>query len=169
MKKLLTVMLTALMVLTSGVSVFAGEADTKNTNVTYSVEAGYEWTQPASLDGIAFDDTDGGHVKSGNVEVTKAVIAGDQVLNIYINGDAEGEFKIVSSEGAELTYEVKKGTDSVSAGDKVLSIVAGTDLADESNPGLQALSFELTDETAGDIAGTFTGICTFEAKLEAAN
>ena len=169
MKKLLTMLLAVSMVLTSGVSVFADEPaspDTKDTEVTYSVEASYEWTQPADIE---FDDTEGGHIKTGEVEVTKAVIAGDQVLNIYINGDANGEFKIVSEEDAELEYEVKKDDAALAAEDLVLSVAAGTDLADEAEPGVRELSFELTDPTVGDIAGTFTGICTFEAKLEAAN
>ena len=168
MKKLLTMLLAMLMVLTSGVSVFAEETDPnkfKDTEVTYSVEAKYEWTEPAD---IVFDDLEDGFIKSGNVEVTEAVIAGDEVLNIYINGDAEGEFKIVSAEGAELDYEVKKDDAALAAEDLVLSVAPGTDLEDESNPGVQALSFELTDPTAGDIAGEFAGICTFEAKLEAA-
>ena len=169
MKKILTVLLTVLMVLTAGTSVFAEETDPKkfkDTEVTYFVEASYEWNQPADIEFDDLDDT--GHVKAGNVEVTEAVIAGDQVLNIYIRGDADGEFKIVSAEGAELTYEVKKGTDSVSVDDAVLTVAAGTDLADETNPGVKALSFELTDPNVGSVAGSYSGICTFEAKLEKA-
>lgn len=167
MKKLLTIMLAMLMVLASGVSIFADEPaspDTKDTDVSYSVEAGYEWTQPAD---IVFDDAENGYIKTGDVTVTKAVIAGDEVLNIYINGDANGFYKIVSDEGAELTYDVKKDASSVSTGSIVLTVEAGeTDLE---NNGVAELSFELTDPTAGDIAGEFAGICTFEAKLEPEN
>lgn len=161
-------MLAMLMIIGFGTSVFADDEptpDTKSTNVTYSVEAGYEWTQPANMSSIVFDDTDGGKVKTGNLSVTKAVLASDEVLNIYIRGDEDGEFKIVSEEGASLTYEVKKGTDTLTKDSVVLSINAGeTDLATN---GVVELSFELNDTNAGKVAGTFSGVCTFEAMLEA--
>ena len=165
MKKLLTISMAVLMTLVSMSTVFADTADTKGTDVTYEVAESYEWTAPAD---VTFTDDD--KEIDGTVEVTKAIIAKGHELNIYVNGDEAGEFKLVleGDDTKTLTYQVKKDTTVLVAGNKVFTVASGTDLSVENNPsGKQALVFLLDDNKAGLDAGTFKGTCTFEAKIEA--
>lgn len=158
MKKLLTVMLSVLMLLVTSVSVFA--EDTKDTNLTYTVTESYEWTQPSA---ITFTTESSGTTQTGNLQVTKCIIANGKVLNIYAKGSGTSAAFTITDGSDALTYTLKAGDTSVATGGKALTLAAGANLT---TLGTVTITFDLTDANAGKKAGTFIGTCTFEAKVE---
>lgn len=157
MKKILTVLLTLLMVLSSVGMVFAEGEDTKSTSVTYQVGEYYEWVQPAD---VAFTNNAYQNVER-SVAVTKNTIEANNKLNIKILGDANNEFKIKAEEGdTTLAYAVSKSIDgtALTTGTSVLEVASGI------NTISQNLYFTLT-KNGSEAAGNYSGICTFEAEI----
>ena len=153
MKKLLLVSLMTLLVCVLPVAA----SNDHSTELSYTVEEAYEWSAPAD---ITFTNNINSESKTGSVSVTQNIIAGNKKLQIKI---ASGEdFKLTSAAGDFRTYQVKKGSDVLAAGAVVLEVASGV------NTSSQELSFAL-QSAATQKAGTYTGICEFEAGIVSAS
>ena len=160
MKKLLAIALALVMVLSLSVTAFAADTSinqdtdpkTGTTNVTYTVNPTYTVTIPATvtLGGAAVE------VKAENVVVDK----GKQVV-VKLTGtsDSGNAFKVTTTEGAELTYTVKKDGSAVALNDAVLTVNPTSGASGSVN-----LSFAL----AGTItyAGEYSGTVTLNVSVE---
>lgn len=158
-KNIAVATLATFMCLTSSMIVHAEDnsEDDHSTNLNYEVEESYKWEAPAD---IIFTNNIDAEAKGGTVKVLENIIAGDKTLIISI-GSSEN-FKITSAEGVERDYRVKKDSEVLSAGSRVLIVPSGT------NDGQQDLSFELQGIITGNLAqqaGTYTGTLNFEATL----
>ena len=164
MKKLLTLFLSTLMVFaTFGNAVFADEnPDLQDTNLTYEVTEGYEWSVPTKLNFTAenFADvvaTDG----SGNaskIAISKCTLTADKTLLIEV--DADQVFKIAESNGHTLDYSIKANDVSVGAGDVVLSLDSG-----EECEGVDSEIKGTLTKDVNEIAGDYSGTLTFLAEI----
>lgn len=128
----------------SGTSSFS---DSGSLSVKYSVAPSYTVTIPSEV-------TLGNDV---TVSVAAAVLQKGDSLNVAIIGtsDANNVFKLTTTEGADLTYSVKCGSDSVAVGTPFLTYnpdTAGSDTV--------TLSFEVPESTP-KFAGDYTGSVTF--------
>ena len=105
MKKLMTTLLAVLMVFgCAATSVAADEPDTETVDVIYSVEGGYQWSIPESdLDVSAA-------AASGEVKVTKAMLADGKQLEISING-GENQMTEAGGYGSAAGYNMVSDDD----------------------------------------------------------
>lgn len=156
-------MAAAMMVSMGGMNVLA--ADTKSTDVKYSVTEGYTWSVPSEIDFTA-NDTVTANAENGKqqkVMVTKNVIGVGKKLQITAKGSgANDAFSIVSKNDSAstnkekvLNYSIKveSASTGLAVGETILELNAGTDT------GSKALTFTLTKdsvEQAGDYNGTVT-------------
>lgn len=158
MKKLITLLLSVLMIATCSMTVFAADTSTDDhkTNLSYTVDETYKWAAPAD---ITFDVNENTDSKTGTLEVTENVITGGKKLQIKITDGQE--FKITSVEGIKRDYTVTGATaGALSVGGVALEVNAGT------NTGSDTLTFAL-QEVAVQQAGTYTGTLNFEAAIVA--
>ena len=124
----------------------------KDTQVTYSVNPAYTVTIPAS---IAIDE-------DGTVDAT--VSAADVVVNkgqyVSVTLAAENNFTVKTAEGAELTYTVTKGGQSVAAGGEILAVNPASAAGGSAN-----ITFAI-NEADVKYAGTYTGTATFTVAVK---
>ena len=172
-KTILASILAAAMIVPSvGVTAFAADvtdtskADTAQTDVKYSVTAGYTWTIHSAIDfgsnaGVGETKT----VENQSVSVSKNVIPNGKKLNIKVKGSGDnGAFQIKSTEGATLTYTIKDSNGEISANADVLNVAAGT------NIGSTSLTFTLTTPSvSAETAGSYTGTVIYTASVVDAN
>ena len=160
MKKFLAVLISALTMITMSITVFATQINqdsnlqTGDTTITYTVAPSYTVTIPAT---VSLGET--ATISAEGVILNK----GEQVI-VRLTGtsDESNAFKIPTAQGAELTYTVKNGENTVAVGDTVL--VVNADAATESST---TLSFSTPENV--QFAGTYSGTVTFEVSVEAAN
>lgn len=196
MNKVTAAVLAAAMIGSMAMPVFAADikgTGTESTNnaaatvVKYNVTGEYTWNIHSDIDfGKDRTDATGGtknnqYITNGDgsstnkVEVTKNVIPTGKNLVITVagNGGLEGttagDFKIKTSDNAELDYTVtssaQKGennaTGEVSTNGTVLVVAAGT------NTGETYMTFKLDTTTKdSEYAGSYTGRLIYTAKVQ---
>ena len=169
MKKLLTILMSTLMVLTSTGTVFAEDGPTvdpteltrlKDTNLTYEVSEAYDWSVPSKLefskDNLTNVSATGGDVE-GKVSVDNVVIKNDKQL--MINVAIDQEFTISDGKGTSLNYVAYADGSELGAGETVISVQAGEASSKEA-----ALTGTLTTD-ANEVAGDYSGSLEFVAEL----
>ena len=139
----------------------ASAADTQcKTKVTYHVDAGYTWQVPATITFTANSGVSGTPITTGDVEVTKNIIADGKTLKISI---ADNQNFTIANGNTKRQYTVKK-TDAdsdLTANGEVLSVVAGT------NAGKQNLTFTLSATTdTAEVAGDYEGTLNYVASIQ---
>ncbi len=154
-------MAAAMMVSMMGVTAFAENKTSDSTTVNYTVEEAYTWSVPSE---VTFTAGEGGNVVTADgedtnpqkVKVENNVIANTKKLQIALGSNQT--FKIISKEGAALSYKVTKNSSDLRSDSVVLEVVAGT------NTGEQALTFTLTKDEV-EKAGTYTGTLSYTASV----
>ena len=170
--KALAVVAAVAMVSMTSVSVFAvdgsstNENTTANTQVKYTVNETYTWSVPTEIDFTQAQDstvTTGDNGTTPNVKVTNNVIPNDKKLHIVLQSTTHS-FKVVTTDGAELQYSVKVGSNNtaLAAGDTVLDVNAGA------KEGAAVLKFELKKDSV-EKAGTYSDQITFAASVAPAD
>lgn len=154
MKKLFALLLAITMMATLSVTAFAAEYDTegdKGMNVTYSVAPTYTVTIPPTV-------TIGTSGTSAEISAADVVVEKGQYVSVTLAAD--NNFTVKTAEGAELTYTVTKGGQSVAAGGEILAVNPADGKADTAT-----ITFDI-DETAIQYAGTYTGTATFTVAVK---
>lgn len=169
MKKLLALALALTLTLSLSVTAFAADSDqtittddgTGKTTVTYEVQPAYTVTIPAT---VAIDG-DAVTVKAEGVKVP----SGQQVV-VKLTGTSETDnsFKVNSTEGASLTYEVKDSSNNTIALNAAV-LTVNPDSATDGNgaSGSTTLTFALASNQTVKYAGTYSGTVTFTVSVEA--
>lgn len=122
-----------------------------STDVTYTSNAAYTVTIPAT---VALGET-------ATISAENVVLNAGEQLNVTLSGTSETDnaFKLTTATDS-LTYTVSKGEDSVSVGDVVLNVAAGT------TSGSSDLKFNEPATTPN--AGDYTGTVTFTISVKSA-
>lgn len=118
------------------------EPETQTTTVTYEVAPTYTVTIPAT---VTLGET-------AKIEVENVVVEKGKQVEVALT--EANDFKVATTEGAELTYTVKNGETEVAEGDTVLAVNPKDGKAGETT-----LSF--VAPTTIQYAGTYTGSATF--------
>ena len=137
------------------------DGGTGSTTVTYTVPepgTGYTVVIPASV-----------AIPQGETSTTMQISVGagstlesGKTLSVKLESSANG-FKLQLAEGSEtIGYAVKKDSQTVNAGDAVLSWKG-----DEAIPAATTLTMELTESTDGKTAGDYSDTLTFKLTLSA--
>ena len=160
MKKLICLLLT-LSLLCAGIALAENTIDpsnpSQNTTVTFDIpepQTDYTVTIPAS---VAFVDD----ATTTNMTVTigaDSTLAVGATLLVTLESSANS-FQLKQGDNA-ITYAVKKDSQTVNAGDAVLSWTGGEDI-----PAAATLTMELTEPTDGKTAGDYSDTLTFELSL----
>ena len=148
MKKLLAIILAALMIAACSVTAFA--ADT--TTVTYEVQPTYTVSIPAS-------------VTLGDAAVTADVTASDVILES--GKKIKVELTSASNTASGSTFNAKNGDSTVTytiTGDKAIAV--GDTVATFTANGSKTLTFSAADKTAATVAGAHTETLTFTVSVE---
>ena len=146
MKKLFALILTVCLLATMSVTAFAANTTGGSMEVTYSVAPAYTVTIPETVT-IGADGTE--------MTVSAEDVVVEKGLYVSVTLAADNNFTVKTAEGAELTYTVTKGGQSVAAGGEILAV----DPAD-GKTGTANITFDI-DEAAIQYAGTYTGTATF--------
>ena len=172
--KILTSALCLGMVASMASPVFASDTsenpdDTHHTDITYTVTQSYKWSAPADF---SFTANQYSETQTGEVKILENIIEGGKTLNIKINGDADGHFKVKSAEGIVRNFEMNKNDAdgaAVNVNDIVCSAAAGT------NTHTETLAFTLLNPDGGRgtvlgtkqlSAGSYTGLVNFTASID---
>lgn len=148
MKKLLAIILAALMIAACSVTAFA--ADT--TTVTYEVQPTYTVSIPAS-------------VTLGDAAVTADVTASDMILES--GKKIKVELTSASNTASGSTFNAKNGDSTVTytiTGDKAIAV--GDTVATFTANGSKTLTFSAADKSAATVAGAHTETLTFTVSVE---
>jgi len=149
MKKLFALILAVALMATLSVTAFAADYDTegnKGMNVTYSVNPGYTVTIPETVT-IGADGTE--------MTVSAEDVVVEKGLYVSVTLAADNNFTVKTAEGAELTYTVTKGGQSVAAGGEILAVNPASAAGGSAN-----ITFAI-NEADVKYAGTYTGTATF--------
>ena len=148
MKKLLAIIIAAVMIAACSVTAFA--ADT--TTVTYEVQPTYTVSIPAS---VTLSDAD----------VTADVTASDVILES--GKKIKVELTSASNTASGSTFNAKNGDSTVTytiTGDKAIAV--GDTVATFTANGSKTLTFSAADKSAATVAGTHTETLTFGIAVE---
>ena len=148
MKKLLAIILAALMIAACSVTAFA--ADT--TTVTYEVQPTYTVSIPAS---VTLSDAD----------VTADVTASDVILES--GKKIKVELTSASNTASGSTFNAKNGDSTVTytiTGDEAIAV--GDTVATFTANGSKTLTFSAADKSAATVAGSHTETLTFTVSVE---
>lgn len=154
MKKLFALLLAITMMATLSVTAFAADYDTagdKGMNVTYSVAPTYTVTIPETV-------TIGANGTEKTVSAEGVVVNKGQYVSVTLA--AENNFTVKTAEGAELTYTVTKGGQSVAAGGEILAVNPASAAGGSAN-----ITFAI-NEADVKYAGTYTGTATFTVAVK---
>ena len=164
MKKLICLLLT-LSLLCAGIALAENTIDpsnpSQNTTVTFDIpepQTDYTVTIPAS---VAF----AGSATTTDMTVTigaDSTLAVGATLQVVLESSANS-FQLKQGDNA-ITYAMKKDSQTVNAGDAVLSWKGG-----EAIPAAPTLTMELTESTDGKTAGDYSDTLTFKLTLEGAS
>ena len=164
MKKRICLLL-ALSLLCAGVALAENTIDTstpsQDTTVIFEVPepvTEYTVTIPSS---VTFDED----MTTANMTVTigaDSTLAVGATLQVVLESSANS-FQLKQGDNA-ITYAVKKDSQTVNAGDAVLSWKGG-----EAIPAATTLMMELTETTEGKPAGDYSDTLTFKLTLEGAS
>ena len=164
MKKLICLLLT-LSLLCAGIALAENTIDpsnpSQNTTVTFDIpepQTDYTVTIPAS---VAF----AGSATTTDMTVTigaDSTLAVGATLQVVLESSANS-FQLKQGDNA-ITYAMKKDSQTVNAGDAVLSWKGG-----EAIPAATTLMMELTETTEGKPAGDYSDTLTFKLTLEGAS
>ena len=149
MKKLLAIVLAALMIAACSVTAFA-----ETTNVSYNVDPSYTVAIPAS---VTLSDAD----------VTADVTASDVILES--GKKIKVELTSASNTASGSTFNAKNGDSTVTytiTGDKAIAV--GDTVATFTANGSKTLTFSAADKSAATVAGAHTETLTFTVKVESA-
>lgn len=161
MKKLFSLALVLVMLLSLSVTAFAAEitGDSGSVVVTYGVDDAYIVTIPASIALSADEDSTIG------ISAADVVIGYGELLTVSVgssNYDAENsKWYLVDAENPEnkLEYSVKNGETAVAGGDAVLTVAAGN-----TGGGEVTLTTRLVDTAA--FSGTYKDTITFTVSVQ---
>ena len=160
MKKLICLLLT-LSLLCAGIALAENTIDpsnpSQNTTVTFDIpepQTDYTVTIPASVACAGSATTTDMTVTIG-ADSTLAVGA---TLQVVLESSANS-FQLKQGDNA-ITYAVKKDSQTVNAGDAVLSWKGG-----EAIPAATTLTMELTESTDGKTAGDYSDTLTFKLSV----
>ncbi|MDD6488722.1 MAG: hypothetical protein PUG48_02760 [Clostridia bacterium] len=158
MKKIITLALVSAMALSVSATVFATNitpqtSDWCNTNITYSVAPTYTVTIPDTVTlGTSAD------VSANNVVVAKG---SKVVVKLTGTSGTNNAFTVKNTEGEELAYTVKNGTNNVNVGDTVLTVNP-----ESATTGSATLDFNAPDANSIKYSGTYSGTVTFTVSIE---
>ena len=134
--------------ITDGALIFNSECfDPRFTTVTYEVAPTYTVTIPAT---VTLGET-------AKIEVENVVVEKGKQVEVALT--EANDFKVATTEGAELTYTVKNGETEVAEGDTVLAVNPK-----DGKTGETTLSFVAPTEI--QYAGTYTGTATFTVAVK---
>ena len=162
MKKLICLLLT-LSLLCAGIALadtnITTDGGTGSTTVTYTVPepgTGYTVVIPAS---VAIPQ--GGTSTTMQISIgTGSTLESGKTLSVKLESSANS-FQLKQGDNA-ITYAVKKDSQTVNAGDAVLSWKGG-----EAIPAATTLTMELTESTDDKTAGDYSDTLTFKLSLSA--
>lgn len=167
MKKLLTLVLALALTLSLSVTAFTADTEIKpdgsstgNTTVTYEVQPAYTVTIPATV------TIDGDAV---TVSASGVKVANEKQVVVKLTGTSEDDntFKVKTTEGASLTYEVKDGSNNTIALNAAVLAVNPDSATDNTGAsGNTTLTFALADDAVVKFAGTYSGTMTFTVSVE---
>ena len=160
MKKVLCLLLT-LSLLCAGVALadtsITTDGGTGSTTVTYTVpeaQTGYTVIIPASV-----TIPQGGTSTTMQISIgTGSTLESGKTLSVKLESSANS-FQLKQGDNA-ITYAVKKDSQTVNAGDAVLSWTGG-----EVIPAAATLTMELTESTDGKTAGDYSDTLTFKLSV----
>ena len=160
MKKMVAVLLTAVMIMSTSMAAFAADDQTVSgnsgtTDVKYTTEEAYTVTIPADVTLTATTLS-----TTGNVTVTDALLGEGKTLKITVES-AKG-YKLENGT-SNIAYTLKKGDTTITAdANEVLSVAAGT------KTGSAALTFATSAENVANatLAGEHKDTLTFKVALQ---
>ena len=125
---------------------FTSYRDQRGMNVTYTVNPTYTVTIPENVT-IGTDGTE------KTVSAEGVVVEKGKYVSVTLAEN--NNFTVKTIEGAELTYTVTKGEETVAPGGEILAVNP-----QDSKTGTATITFDI-DESAIKYAGTYTGSATF--------
>ena len=125
---------------------FTSYPDKRGMNVTYTVDPTYTVTIPENVT-IGTDGTE------KTVSAEGVVVEKGKYVSVTLAEN--NNFTVKTIEGAELTYTVTKGEETVAPGGEILAVNP-----QDSKTGTATITFDI-DESAIKYAGTYTGSATF--------
>ena len=160
MKKIFCLLL-ALSLLCAGVALadteITTDGGTGSTTVTYTVPepgTGYTVVIPASVAILQGETSATMQISIG----TGSTLESGKTLSVKLESSANS-FQLKQGDNA-ITYAVKKDSQTVNAGDAVLSWTG-----DEAIPAAATLTMELTESTDGKTAGDYSDTLTFKLSV----
>ncbi|MGN1126898.1 MAG: hypothetical protein ACI4RI_05600 [Ruminococcus sp.] len=166
MKKIITLALATVMVISATATAFAAdtatdigpESEPKNgsTEITYNVAPTYTVTIPDSVN----LDTATSTANKLNITASNVVIPKGKELLVKLTGTSgtDNALTVKTAEGAEIAYTITKDTSNVAIGDTVLAVNPET-----ANNGSSTLKFIAPDSVT--YAGTYSGTVTFTVSV----
>ncbi len=164
MKKLLSILMVALCVLTLGVA--AEDPDTKGANVQYRVNESYTWAVHADIDfganaGVNQTVNRNAAIEGGDavgVAVTENVISDGKKLQIKVA--SQNNWRVVNGSTSLAYTATPAGGSALANNDTVLEVPAGT------NTGSKAIAFSLnTGSATAEVAGNYLDVLTYTAAI----
>ena len=147
MKKLLAIIIAAVMIAACSVTAFA-----ETTDVSYDVQPTYTLSIPAS-------------VTLGDADVTADITASDVIMED--GKQIKVELTSASNTASGSTFNAKNGDSTVTytiTGDEAIAV--GDTVATFTANGSKTLTFSAADKSAATVAGTHTETLTFTVKVE---
>ena len=126
----------------------------ESTTVTYTVDPTYTVTIPETVT-IGTDGTE------KTVSAEGVVVEKGKYVSVTLAEN--NNFTVKTIEGAELTYTVTKGEETVAPGGEILAVNP-----QDSKTGTATITFDI-DESAIKYAGTYTGTATFTVSVKKLN
>lgn len=165
MKKIITLALAAVMVLSASATAFAAdtvigpESEPKNgsTEITYNVAPTYTVTIPDTVN----LDTATSTANNMNITASNVVIPKGKQLVVKLTGTSgtDNALTVKTAEGAEIAYTITKDASNVAVGDTVLAVNPET-----ANNGSSTLKFIAPDSVT--FAGIYSGTVTFTVSVD---
>ena len=150
MKKILAIILAALMIAACSVTAFA-----ETTNVSYNVDPSYTVSIPAAV-------TLGDSAVEADITASDVILEGGKQVVVELtsaSNTASGSTFNAKNGDSTVTYTIT-GDEAIAVGDTVATFTAN---------GSKTLTFSAADKSAATVAGAHTETLTFGVKLEDPN